>query len=205
MLAKAQLPNIFLSYCLELAAIIKNITISRPLDGKTPFEIIFNYQNLINFLQIFGCLKAILDHFDINLKKFQQNNICAIFVGCTKTYKNYIIYYPILQRFHQSTNICFFESQPIYAYFKEYLQQSHELLSFPLIGLPLIILQNNDNDKPSLPLVSILPPIEVEDAVQNIRNKRINLQLAVPHFILAHPVIPMQIPEMVPQLNNYQQ
>jgi Reverse transcriptase (RNA-dependent DNA polymerase) len=100
------LPKIFLGECLLIATYLINRIPTKNLDGKTPFEMLFNKRPSYAHLRVFGCLCFAHIH---PTDKFEPHAKRCIFMGYLYGKKGYKVFDLKEKKFFVSCDIIFHE------------------------------------------------------------------------------------------------
>lgn len=125
MLQDTDLPKKFWAEAMGTATYLKNRSVSRVLDGKTPYEIWTGSKPNLSHLRIFGS-RAMAHVPDEKRKKFDPKSKELIFVGYCDGTKGYRLYDPDTNRAINTRDVIFLEST-----------RAHDVKSdgFPLHGI----------------------------------------------------------------------
>lgn len=140
MMAWAKVPNTYWGWVLEIASVVKNLSISKLLDYHTPYSIAYKTRNYsIDYLRTWGCFCTYLDYYHAQIaSKFQFKFFPIVFICYAINTNNYIVYYPYHHRTVVITNVKFYEDYPAGYYFHDIFQLSLTLLQFPILLLPML-------------------------------------------------------------------
>lgn len=107
---QASLPMEFWGECVMTAAYIINRTPTPILNGKTPFERLYNRPPPLSHLQVFGCLC-----YSHNQKrmgdKFASRSVKGVFIGYPSGKKDWRIYNPETEKIFSSRDVVFAEAE----------------------------------------------------------------------------------------------
>ncbi|KAJ4772132.1 polyprotein [Rhynchospora pubera] len=109
MLKTKGLPNLFWAEAVATAVYLLNLSPTKAVMNKTPFEAWFERKPAIGHLKVFGCIAYTLVNSQ-NRKKLDEKSEKCIFIGyCTQS-KGYRLYNPNSKKFIVSRNVLFDEN-----------------------------------------------------------------------------------------------
>ncbi|GJY68309.1 retrovirus-related pol polyprotein from transposon TNT 1-94 [Tanacetum coccineum] len=111
MLDEQSIPQKFWCHAIDAATYIFNRVYIRKFINKTPYEILINRKQSLEYFRVFGCKVFILNT-KVHLTKFDPKSYKGVFLGYSQTSKAYILLNMETMRIEESLNVTFDESLP---------------------------------------------------------------------------------------------
>ena len=108
MLKEKNLPRVFWREIVNTSVYLLNISPTKSLEDKTPFEAWTGIKANMDHLRVFGCL-AHVKIVSSNLKKLEDRSKPMVFIGYEKCSKAYRVYVPFIGNIHLTRDIIFEE------------------------------------------------------------------------------------------------
>ncbi|KAL2906945.1 Retrovirus-related Pol polyprotein from transposon TNT 1-94 [Bienertia sinuspersici] len=112
--------------CVQTAAYITNRIPTQVLDGKTPYEVLFNSKPDYAHFKVFGCLAIALNP-DKKGDKFKERGIPCVFIGYPQQQKGYKLINLLNNNVFVTRNVTFYEHIFPYIVFKSKKKKSSPL------------------------------------------------------------------------------
>ncbi|KAM0863375.1 hypothetical protein ACQ4PT_044625 [Festuca glaucescens] len=109
MLKAKSVPSKFWGEAAATAVFVLNRSLTRSLDGKTPFEAWYGRKPSVHFLRVFGC-KAYAKETKPGLKKLNDRSRPMVMIGYEEGSKAYRLYDPEKKCLHVSRDVIFDEA-----------------------------------------------------------------------------------------------
>jgi hypothetical protein len=109
MLKGTGMPARFWGEAVTTAVFLLNRSLTRSVEGRTPYEAWHGCKPDVKFLRVFGC-KAHAKITKPNLKKLDDRSKAMVMLGYEPGGKAYRLYDPVAKRVHVSRDVVFDES-----------------------------------------------------------------------------------------------